>query len=132
RGLGASDPFCRWMWRFHGVGIRSSKSMVNARSACFYPELRIPVLGLRSSSTFRTARWRTLRAASSEGSWPRLRGNLPEPGVDRQPGVDRLDGVGNRYEDVGLAGSTTGRLPVGGWLAYGATVRDRGAGSEAG
>ena len=55
---------------------------------------------------------------------------LPEP----HGGEGRLDRVRNRYEDLGAAGSVDSvpSLVVRGGSAYGATVRDRGAGSEAG
>ena len=54
-----------------------------------------------------------------------------QPGF--QPAVISFDDVVNQYEDLGVAGFA-GRscLVWGCWSAYGATVRDRGAGSEAG
>jgi hypothetical protein len=55
----------------------------------------------------------------------------PQPRLE--PAVISLDHVVNRYEDLGVAGSAgRSRLAWGCWSAYGASVRDGGAGSEAG
>ena len=55
----------------------------------------------------------------------------PQPGFKST--VVGFDDVVTQYEDPGVAGSAgRSRLAWVCWSAYGATVRDRGAGSEAG
>ena len=46
---------------------------MNACSACFHPELRIPAFVARNSSGFGTAGQGTFSAACSDGNWPRWR-----------------------------------------------------------
>ena len=59
RSVGASDRLCAsHRGGFHGVGIRPSKEIVNACSACFRPELRIPVLVRQRHFVMGRVRWR--------------------------------------------------------------------------
>jgi hypothetical protein len=68
---------------------------------------------------------RARRGQSAESAhWPQPR---------LEPSMVGLNGVVNQYEDLGVAASAgRSRLAWGCWSAYGATVRDSGAGSEAG
>jgi hypothetical protein len=77
--------------------------------------------------------WASTRTAPASRSRAAGLGKTPTTSVRRLISLfSRSSGLVTGMKMPGAAGSAAAPLSAGCWLAYGATVRDRGAGSEAG